>query len=205
MATTSFKNRSRLPIALAGLLLIALAACGQEEEAATTSTATPTTPASPTLSPTPLAIASPSGEPAVCAADSTQQFQDIQQSASFKVFCPTFLPEGFTLDDIQFGEVAGAVGPPKGPGALRAVFKRDDPQGQVEFIQGRPGLSEIAGVRASGQELLGDTAYDGFQGNLFERAILARSPDGFTHKIAVEEVSTEELQQIAAAMSPVSP
>ncbi|MDP2949324.1 MAG: hypothetical protein Q8P22_07285, partial [Chloroflexota bacterium] len=193
----------RLPIALAGLLLIALAACGQEEEA--TSTATPTTPASPTLSPTPFAIASPSGEPAVCAADSTQRFQDIQQSASFKVFCPTFLPEGFTLDDIQFGEVAGAVGPPDGPGALRAVFKRDDPEGKVEFIQGRPGLSAISEPQTSGQKLLGEASYDGFQGSLFERAILARSPDGFTHKIAVERVSTEELQQIAAAMSPVSP
>jgi len=193
----------RLPIALAGLLLIALAACAPEEEAPTT--ATPTTPASPTLSPTPLAIASPSGQPTVCATDSTQRFLDIQQAASFKVFCPTFLPEGFVLDDIQFGEVAGAVGPPEGPGALRAVFQRDDPQGKVEFIQGRPGLSEIAGVRSSGQELLGDTAYDGFQASLFERAILARSPDGFTHKIAVERLSTEELQQIAAAMSPVSP
>jgi len=121
------------------------------------------------------------------------------------VYCPSFLPGGFVLQDLEFGEVAGAHKPPQSPGALRAVFTRESPKGRIEFIQGRPGLSVITELRTSSGELLGNTLYDGFVGNLFETAVLARSPDGFTHTISVEGLTTDDLKQIAAAMTLVSP
>ena len=94
----------------------------------------------------------------------------MQRYAAFDVYCPTFLPEGFVLEDIEFGQLADA--PQGGEGAVRAVFQRDDPKAQVELVQGRPGLSVVTEFQTSGQDLIGETAYDGFAGNLFETGVL---------------------------------
>lgn len=181
-----------LAIALVALLLIGLAACGEAEDDG------------PTASPTPIRpLITPSADTPVCAADSTLRFLQVQSYAAFQVYCPTFLPEGFVLEEVEFGRVADA--PPEGEGAVQAVFQRDEPKAQVEFVQGRPGLSAIAEFQTSGQDLIGESAYDGFLGNLFEAGVLARSPDGFTHKVAAEGLTTNEVIQIAAAMRAVAP
>ncbi len=172
---------------LVGLLLIALLACVEAEDDG------------PLASPTPVRPPiTPSADTPVCAADSTLRFLDMQTYAAFQVYCPTFLPQGFILEDIEFGRVPDA--PPQSEGAVRAVFRRDQPNAQVELVQGRPGLSAIAEFQTSGQELIGETAYDGFTANLFEAGVLARSPDGFTHKIAADGLTTNDIIQIAAGM-----
>ena len=181
-----------LPIALAALLLV-LAACIESAE-------DDGPPASPTAV---LPVLTPSADTPVCAADSTLRFLDVQRYAAFDVYCPTFLPEGFVLEEIDFGQVAAA--PKEGEGAVVAVFRRDDPKGQVELVQGRPGLSAVTEFQTSGQDLIGETAYSDFAGNLFETGVLARSPDGFTHKIAVQGLTTNEIIQIAAGMRAVVP
>jgi hypothetical protein len=178
-------------IALVGLLLIGLAACADGEDDVPT--------ASPTLV---RPLITPSADTPVCAADSALRFLEMQNSAPFDVYCPTFLPEGFVLEQIEFGQAADA--PAEGEGAVLAVFQRNDPEARVELVQGRPGVAAIAEFQIAGQDLIGETAYDGFTANLFETGLLARSPDGFTHKIAAQGLTTNDIIQIAAAMQPLT-
>ena len=140
-----------------------------------------------------------------CATDSTTGFLEAQSSASFKVYCPTFLPAGFALEDVHFEETAQPGTPVAGPGSVVATFKRDSPEASVQFVQGRPALSVITDVRTSSEGEPADTAYDGFDGSLFDKGVLARSPDGFTHVISSDGLTADDLRQIAAAMKPVVP
>jgi hypothetical protein len=63
----------------------------------------------------------------------------------------------------------------------------------------------VTEFQTSGQDLIGETAYSDFEGNLFETGVLARSPDGFTHKIAIQNLTTNDIIQIAAGMRAVIP
>jgi len=140
-----------------------------------------------------------------CAANSTQDFLDTQSSASFKVYCPTFLPAGFALEDVHFEETVQPGTPVPGPGSVIATFKRESPDASLQFVQGRPALSVITDVRTSSEGEPTDTPYDDFDASLFDKGVLARSPDGFTHVISADGLTTDDLQQIAAGMQAVVP
>ncbi len=181
-----------LVTALIALPLIALAACADAEDAG------------PPASPTPVRPRiTPSADTPACAAASTLRFLEVQRYAAFDVYCPTFLPEGFVLQEVGFGQAEDA--PPEAEGTVRAVFRRELPEARVEFVQGRPSLSDITEFQASGQDLIGETDYADFPANLFEAGVLARSPDGFTHKIATQDLTTNEIIQIATGMRPLIP
>jgi len=176
--------------------------------------ASPTTPAGsvptasdgsrPTATPPAITLTPGENTPA-CAAGSTQGFLQTQSSASFKVYCPTFLPAGFALEDVHFEETTQPGTPIPGPGTVAATFQRESPKGSIQFVQGRPALSVITALRTSSEEQPGEAAYDGFQGNIFAKGVLARSPDGFTHIILADGLTADELQQVAAGMQAVAP
>ena len=192
------------PIILAALLLALLAsACIEDGGAPPAGTATPTGPISTVAEGSPPA-GSPGATP-VCAAGSTQRFLEAQSAASFKVYCPTFLPAGFALEDVRFEQTPQSGTPVPGPGAVIATFRRDSPQASVRLVQGRPALSDITDVRTSSGGEPADTAYDGFDGSLFDKGVLARSPDGFIHIISADGLTADDLQQIAAGMQAVAP
>jgi hypothetical protein len=153
----------------------------------------------------PAVLLTPAPDTPACAADSTLGFLEAQSYASFKVYCPTFLPAGFVLEDVHFEEAAQPGTPVPGPGSVVATFKRDSPDASLEFVQGRPPLSVITDVRTSSEGQPADTPYDGFDGSLFDKGVLARSPDGFTHVISADGSTADELQQIAAGMQAVAP
>ena len=176
--------------------------------------ASPTTPGGGTISTVgagsatatrPAVILTPGPDTPACAADSASRFLEAQSYAGFNVYCPTFLPAGFVLEDVQFEESIQPGTPVPGPGSVVATFKRNDPEASLEFVQGRPALSVITDVRTSSEGQPTDTSYDGFEGSLFARGVLARSPDGYTHVISAEGLTAEELQQISAGMQPVAP
>ena len=153
----------------------------------------------------PAVVYTPSENTPACAADSTQDFLQAQSSASFKIYCPTFLPAGFALQDVHFEETVQSGTPIPGPGSIVATFKRDSPKASVEFVQGRPALSVITDVRTSSEGEPADTSYGGVEASLFDKGVLARSPDGFTHVISADGLTADELRQIAAGMQPLVP
>lgn len=153
----------------------------------------------------PAVILTVAADTPTCAADSTQGFLEAQSSASFKVYCPTFLPDGFALEDVHFEETSQPGTPIPSPGSVVATFKRDSPEASIEFVQGRPALSIITDVRTSSEGQPAETSYGGFDGSLFDKGVLARSPDGFTHVIAADGLTADELQQIAAGMRALVP
>ncbi|HJX60928.1 MAG TPA: hypothetical protein VJ578_00035, partial [Dehalococcoidia bacterium] len=95
--------------------------------------------------------------------------------------------------------------PIPGPGSVIATFKRESPEASLQFVQGRPALSVITDVRTSSEGEPTDTPYGDFDASLFDKGVLARSPDGFTHVISADGLTTDDLQQIAAGMQPVVP
>lgn len=200
-------------ILVALLLSLLLAACAEEagEPSASPTSAPSSQPSplstagegSPTTATSPAIVVTPSENTPACAADSTLGFLQAQQSASFKVYCPTFLPAGFVLEDVHFEETNEPGTPVPGPGVVVATFKRQSPKASVQFVQGRPPLSVIAEARTSSEGQPEETAYDGFQGSIFGKGVLARSPDGFTHLISADGLTKDELQQVAAAMQAV--
>jgi len=191
--------------AIVAALLLALLASACIEDGGGPSG--PTTPGGPvsTAADGPGRTATPEASTPICAADSTQRFLEAQSAASFRVYCPTFLPAGFALEEVHFEETVQPGTPAPGPGSVVATFKRDSPAASVQFIQGRPALSVITDVRTSSEGPPGDTDYDGFEGSLFDEGVLARSPDGFTHVISSDAVTTDDLEQIAAGMQAVAP
>jgi len=200
------------PVIASLVVLFSLLAGGCIED--TGPSASPTTPGGGTISTVgagsatatrPAVILTPGPDTPACAADSAQGFLEAQSYAPFKVYCPTFLPAGFVLEDVQFEETIQPGTPVPGPGSVIAAFKRNDPDASLEFVQGRPALSVITDVRTSSEGQPTDTSYDGFEGSLFLKGVLARSPDGYTHVISAEGLTAEELQQIAAGMQPVAP
>jgi hypothetical protein len=195
----------------AGLLLSLLAAACIEDVGGPSTTSTPGGPVStasggsqPTATP-PAVVFTPSEDTPACAANSTQAFLQAQSSASFKVYCPTFLPDGFALEDVRFEETVQPGTPVPGPGSVVATFKRESPEASLQFVQGRPALSVITDVRTSSEGEPTDTSYDGFEASLFDKGVLGRSPVGITHVISADGLTTDDLRQIAAGMQPVVP
>ena len=201
----------RVIASLVVLLSLLAAACIEDTGGPS---ASPTTPGGGTISTVgagsatatrPTVILTPGPDTPACAADSAPGFLETQSYAPFKVYCPTFLPAGFVLEDVQFEESIQPGTPVPGPGSVIATFKRNDPDASLEFVEGRPALSVITDVRTSSEGQPADTSYDGFEGSLFAKGVLARSPDGYTHVISAEGLTAEELQQIAAEMQAVAP
>ena len=198
-------------IAFAALLLTVLASACIEDVGGPS--ASPTTPGGPVstagggsaTATRPAVILTPDADTPACATDSAQAFLQAQSSASFKVYCPTFLPAGFALEDVHFEETVQPGTPVPGPGSVVATFKRESPEASLQFVQGRPPLSVITDVRTSSEGEPTDTPYDDFEASLFDKGVLARSPDGFTHVISADGLTTEDLQQIAAGMQAVVP
>ena len=153
----------------------------------------------------PAVASTPGANTPACAAGSTEGFLQAQASASFKVYCPTFLPAGFALDDVRFEEPPQSGTPIPGPGTVVATFQRASPKASIEFVQGRPDLSVVTDLRTSSKSEPVDGPYDGFQASLFDKGALARSPDGFTHVISADGLTADELRQIAAGMQAVAP
>jgi len=191
-------------------LSLLFSGCIEDVGEPSTNPATPGGPVSTAASGS--ATASPSGvaptpgaNTPVCAANSTEGFLRAQASASFKVYCPTLLPAGFTLNDVHFEETSQSGTPIPGPGTVVASFQRASPNTSIQFIQGRPDLSVVTDLRASSKSPPVDGSYDGFQASLFDKGALARSPDGYTHVITAEGLTADELRQIAAGMQAVAP
>jgi hypothetical protein len=195
---------------LAALLLSLLASACIEDAGGPPTTSTPGGPVSTggagsATATRPAVVFTPGENTPACAAGSTQAFLQAQSSASFKVYCPTFLPAGFALEDVHFEETVQPGTPVPGPGSVIATFKRESPEASLQFVQGRPALSVITDVRTSSEGEPTDTPYDDFDASLFDQGALARSPDGFTHVISADGLTTDDLQQIAAGMQAVVP
>jgi hypothetical protein len=175
--------------------------------------ASPTTPGGPVSTAAagqatatrPAVASTPGGNTPACAAGSTEGFLRAQASASFKAYCPTFLPAGFILEDVRFQLSAQPGTPIPGPGTVVASFQRASPKASIQFVQGRPDLSVVTDLRTSSKSQPVDGSYDGFQASLFDKGVLARSPDGFTHVISADGLTTDELRQVAAGMQAVAP
>ena len=191
-------------------LSLLLSACIEDSGGPSASPTTPSGPVSTagggSATATPPAVASTPGEDTpACAAESTEGFLQAQSYAPFKVYCPTFLPAGFALEDVRFKLSVQPGTPVPGPGSVVAMFTRKSPEASIQFVQGRPELSAVTDLRTSSEGEPSDTRYDGFDGSLFDEGVLARSPDGFTHIISAEGLTADELRQIAAGMQAVAP
>jgi len=152
-----------------------------------------------TPEPTPTLVIVPFEGPVVCAAASTDRFTAAQEGDVFRLYCPTYLPEGFALTDIKSDlPVVSSTE----AGVTRAVFSRAEPAAEVMLVQGRPAFTELTEL-VRGKEPLEVVPYSDFPADLFAAVALARSPDGYTHIIIIEDLSTEELTRIAAGMQPV--
>ena len=189
-------------IAIFVALSLLLTAC-TENGGGPPTTATPGGPTSTTGGTRPAGT--PSANTPACAAGSTQGFLQAQSYALFKVYCPTFLPPGFAPENVRFELSAQPGTPVPGPGSVVATFQRASPKASIQFVQGRPALSIVTELRTSSEGEPTDTPYDGFEGSLFDKGVLARSPDGFTHVISADGLTADELRQIAAGMQVVAP
>jgi hypothetical protein len=152
-------------------------------------------------------------EAVVCAADSTQQFRDVDAEAPWSVYCPVYLPDGFQLESIEYSlDLAGAA-PSAGKGALEARFEDSATGARVNLVQGLPGLSALtSGIRDGHQ--LGRVSYGDLPANLFTAdpaapdapylAVLATSsPDGVTHWLQTIGLSEDDTRSIAGQMARV--
>ena len=205
------RSMNTITVLAALILSLLLSACIEDVGEPSGSPTSPAGPnatagdgARPTATP-PAALLTPGPDTPACAAGSTQGFLQAQSSASFVVYCPTFLPAAFALEDAHFEEAPQSDTPVPGPGAVVATFKRGSPEASIQFVQGRPELSVITDLRTSSRGQPVEGSYDGFQGSLFEKGALARSPDGYTHVILADGLTAEDLRQIATGMQPLVP
>ena len=158
--------------------------------------------------------ARPSPEALTCAAGSSERFQEVSLKAPWPVHCPTFMPDGYQLEEISYGlDILGAV-PGVGVGAMEARFTNADTGARVTFVQGLPGLSALTST-IRGQPVLGVIPYGDFQADLFESlpdapnapflAVMGEPSLEVTHWIEAEGLSEDEVRRVAAEMRPVSP
>lgn len=169
--------------ALVAASVLLLLACGQNS------------PPGPIITPAPSPTISivPYEGPVICADESTGAFAATQAQARFQLYCPTYVPDGFTFANVELEKPQGNL-----TGALmaRATFRRDEPPGEIQFLQGQPGLAMLTEL-VRGKEVLDIVAYSDTPANLFEDSVLARSSEGYTQIITVGGVSTDELRRIA--------
>ena len=204
-----WRSMKAITIVAALTLSLLLSACIEDSGRPSTS---PTTPGGSVISTAgaltatrPAVASTPGANTPACAAESTEGFLQAQASASFKVYCPTFLPAGFALEDVRFKLSVQPGTPIPGPGTVVAIFQRGSPKASIQFVQGRPELSVVTDVRTSSENQPVDGPYDGFQASLFDKGALARSPDGYTHVILADGLTADELRQVAAGMQAVAP
>lgn len=74
----------------------------------------------------------------VCAAGSTERYAEAQQWAWFDVYCPGFLPEGFALVRLEFGDSKTADGQTPAPqgGEVFAEFTNEGTGGRIRIGEG---------------------------------------------------------------------
>jgi hypothetical protein len=170
-----------------------------------------------------------------CAADSTERFLEAQAEVPFTVLCPTFLPEGFELEELTAGLIEfapGAATPPPGqwPGEVDATFTNPEEGASVRLMQGSLGVSLGAAItRLASQQGIGPetTAFGDLEGTLYApltrpatdilnpfsaevslgAAMTAVGPGGPPpgYALLTEEVDVDAVKQIAAGMRPVGP
>lgn len=197
--------RAQLLAALAILALgLGMAACGEEGEEVATPTLTATATPQPTVSPT------PSPATAACVAGCIERLLDIQRSAPFRVYCPTFLPPDLAFLGAEYG--GGVWVPLIEPITLEATFVDAAGTRKVRLIQGRIDLDIILPwFTPTGATIMyGDLQAQVWESRpeaLFEPLLMAVaiSGDGFTYWVDAHGVSGEELEQIAAGMEPLIP
>jgi hypothetical protein len=163
-------------------------------------------------------------EQAACAAGSGQAFRETQAQAGFAVYCPTFLPEGFALEEISFLPLRFAPGvtpsaDEAGSGVLDATFTDPVSGASVMLAQGSLGLSFVSSlIEMAEQEGLDPqtVAYGELEGSLYAPLtalansgvgsfLIAVLPDGTAHVLQTEGIDVETAMEIAAGMRPVSP
>jgi hypothetical protein len=198
------KSHLSIAIAIAALAFVALAAaCGDEGDEPA--------PATPAVEPTEVVVVDETPEEPICAAGTSVPFHEVGAEAPFTVYCPTFLPDGYELEEIAYGlDVAGAA-PDGGVGAMEAVFSNAESGGRIRFVQGLPGLSALtSGVR--GGEVLGNVPYDDLEATMSRSApeapgapflAVLTSDANITHWIEAAGPTEDEVRQIAAGMRPV--
>ncbi len=161
---------------------------------------------------------------AACAAGSGQAFSETQAQAGFALYCPTFLPEGFALEEIAFLPLRFAPGvtpsaDEAAAGVLDATFTDPDSGASVMLSQGGLGLSFVRSLIEMAQQegvTPQTTAYGEMEGSLnaplmalassvVGGLVIANLDDGTTHVLQTEGVDVETVKEIAAGMRPVFP
>lgn len=183
---------------------LGIVACGGEGE----EVATPTLTATARLQPT--ASVSPAPTTAACVAGCTERLLDIQASAPFRVYCPTFLPLDLAFVGAEYG--GGVWVPLIEPTTLEATFVDAAGTRKVRLIQGRIDLDLIlSDFTPTGATIMyGDLQAQVWESGpyaLFEPLLMAVaiSGDGFTYWVDAHGLGEEELEQIAAGMKPLIP
>jgi len=142
---------------------------------------------------------------APCALDTAQQFLEQQEALGFGLYCPTFLPEGYTLDLID--APAEAETP-----FLHVVFK-DAEGNKITLLQGYMGvewrdtvvqpyegldtqLIEYAGIAAA----LYPTVATDVEGFAIGPIVIAQDLDGPYQYISTAPRSDDVLKQISEGM-----
>ena len=217
-------SRSLVVLATAVVLVAAIlaASCGGDGD----SGATPDVP-SPTASPSAQDGTSPTASPSAqdgtstpegetCAAGSTQAFLDVQEEAPFTVYCPTQVPEGYSLTSLDF-DVPPVATPEPDLGFFTAFFTHEETGATIEFVQGNEGASweEAILQQREGQTPeevpYADFTVDSYPGvpeegaEFMAPAVFGHSPDGWQHYITASDLDGDALKAIAESMVPVAP
>lgn len=193
-------------LAVAFILMLGLAAmaCQKEEIERQAPTAT--------ASPEPTVTASSSPTSGMCAAGSGDRLMEIQSSAPFQVYCPTFVPSGLTFLGAEYG--GGVWLPVTKPTAIEAVFVDATGIAKVRVIQAWLDLDTIAQwFTPTGTTVM----YDDLRAEVWQSkpgvpfatdepllAAVATSPEGVTHWVDVRGLDEDELGRITAGMKPLA-
>jgi hypothetical protein len=152
-------------------------------------------------------------EPAVCAAGSNEPFLAVQREVEFAIYCPTYLPDGFTMKRVS-------LDPPKSgtPTFLTAVFAQPDGT-EIDFWQFIPGNDVFPQWRQYGPPArVGPVAYGGdFLATLWDvwtapsqpksAVVWGVAPDGRYHVISGNSATldADTMRRIAEGMVRLGP
>jgi hypothetical protein len=152
-------------------------------------------------------------EPAACAAGSNEPFLAVQREVEFAIYCPTYLPDGFTMKRVS-------LDPPKSgtPTFLTAVFAQPDGT-EIDFWQFIPGNDVFPQWRQYGPPArVGPVAYGGdFLATLWDvwtapsqpksAVVWGVAPDGRYHVISGNSATldADTMRRIAEGMVRLGP
>jgi hypothetical protein len=196
------------PAALVALTLL-FVACGSGGQPSTTPDA------SPTEEPQATAAATPTTGPLACADDSTDRFREIAAEVPFVLYCPTLLPDGFTLSSIEKKPAPADPGVASDPNRVfvEAIFA--DAEGrELTFLEGVLGIqfegsiSQVYRQQETRIVPYGDIKavfYPGFgsEGVEINGSVLARSSSISVRYFIGGDIDNETLEQVSAAMRAV--